>query len=458
MKVRNVVTKSVAVAVAFSLAFSMSAGIKAGAAKKNPKLNKSKLTLETGETFKLKVVKNKNKISKVTWKSTNADVVKVSKKGLVTALSGGDATIKAAFKVKKKKTTLKCKVSVLDNHVLAGGWEVPESPVVTDEVKALVNQFYESSVNGNKSKLTVTPYALLGTQVVNGTGYRVLCRVDLGADETGKEASSYSIVQIFADLSGNFVKEPSKLLAYTDDFASETVAVSGAGASIVGGYTQFDDPTISPENLAAFEKFYSDKNIPFPYKPIARLSYRESTGKREISLVCTRELASSGDNSTDEPVGYFIIKMETNEDTKEHTASSNMIFPISFVDTDYSVCVDKSMAAVDVETQAAWIRAYFIGASSGDTEAVKKIDSLVSYPVTVDGKEVKSADDFKALIAANKPSEDFTLAIRKAVCMQMFANSRGIMLGDGDHNLWLNQDQTDKKLLKITAINGLFSK
>ena len=180
MKVRNVVTKSVAVAVAFSLAFSMSAGIKAGAAKKNPKLNKSKLTLETGETFKLKVVKNKNKISKVTWKSTNADVAKVSKKGLVTALTGGDATIKAAFKVKKKKTTLKCKVSVLDNHVLAGGWEVPESPVVTDEVKALVNQFYESSVKGNKSKLTVTPYALLGTQVVNGTGYRVLCRVDLG--------------------------------------------------------------------------------------------------------------------------------------------------------------------------------------------------------------------------------------------------------------------------------------
>ena len=456
MQVRNVVTKTVAVAVAFSMAFSLSAGIKADAAKKNPKLNKSKLTLEVGGTFKLKVVKNKNKISKVTWKSTNAKVAKVSKKGLVKAVAGGKATIKAIFKVKKKKTTLKCKVSVINNPVITGGWEVPESPFVEVRVAELVGQFYTESIKDVPANITITPYALLGTQVVNGTGYRVLCRVDLGADETGKERSSYSIVQVYADRNGEYVAEASKLLAYMDDFASESVALPGEDPSVVGGYTQFDDPTISPENLAAFEKFYSDKNIPFPYKPIARLSHRESTGKKEIVLVCTRELTSSGNVGTDEPTGYFIIKMETDADTKAHTATSNMIFPISFVETDYSVCVEN-MYAVDVETQAAWIRSYFISASSGDTASAEKLDSLMSYPVTVDGKEVASADEFKALLAQNKPSEEFTLALRKTACMQLFANSQGINLGDGDHNIWLKQDPTDKSLLKIASINGMFA-
>ncbi len=457
MQKRNFAAKSVAVAVAFSMAFSMSAGIKADAAKKKPALNQSKLTLEKGETFKLKVVKNKNKISKVTWKSTNADVASVSKKGLVTGQDAGKATIKATFKVKKKKTTLKCKVTVTDNQTLAGGWEVPESPVVSAELADLVKQFYEKGAQSGKGNVSVTPFALLGTQVVNGTGYRVLCRADLGADATGKNRSSYSIVQIYADLSGALVADASKLLAYTDDFASETIAVSGSSTSIVGEFTQFDDPTIPAEWMDKFEKFYAEKNIPFPYKPVARLAARESTGKYEVSLVCTKGLTSSGNVGTDEKTGYFVIKMDIDKSSDKHTATAGMFYPISFVDTDYSVCIDK-MPAVDVETQAAFIRSFILGAANNDTESISSLATKISYPVTIDGNEVKSPEELMVVFSTGKLSADFVLAIRKTTCMQMFANAQGIMLGDGEHTLWLNQDPADKTQIKITAVNGMFEK
>ena len=69
------------------------------------KLNKSKITLYTGKTYKLKMSGTK---SKVTWKSSDKSVAKVDKNGKVTAKKVGKATITAT--VNKKK--YKCKVTV----------------------------------------------------------------------------------------------------------------------------------------------------------------------------------------------------------------------------------------------------------------------------------------------------------------------------------------------------------
>ena len=456
MQRRKVAAKSVAVALAFSMAFSMSAGIKADAAKKKaPKLDPSSLTLEKGQTSKIKVVKNKNKISKVTWTSTKPKVASVTTKGVVKAKAVGKATIKAAFKVNKKKTTLKCKVTVTNTPSLAGGWEVPESPVVSAELAALVKQFYDATAKDGLYPMTVTPYALLGTQVVNGTGYRVLCRADF-KDQSGKSVSSYSIVQIYADLSGALVVDASKVIAYMDDFASELVAVSGSSVGIVGGFTQFDDPTIPAENLEAYKKFFTDNNISFPYKPVARLSHRESTGKREVAIVCTHELTSSGNVNTNENIGYFILKMDIDSTTEKHVKVSSLIWPISFIETEYSVCVE-GIPAVDVETQAAWIRSYIIDAFAGDSAAIENLAQKISYPVTVDGNPM-SKEEFLATLVTRKISPDFAIALGKDVTMQMSASYQGINLGDGDHNIWLNQDQTDKTKLVITSINGIFAK
>lgn len=71
------------------------------------KLNKKKVTISVGKTYKLKV-KNKGK-KKVTWKSSKKSVASVTKKGKIKAKKTGKATITA--KVGKKK--FKCKVTVV---------------------------------------------------------------------------------------------------------------------------------------------------------------------------------------------------------------------------------------------------------------------------------------------------------------------------------------------------------
>lgn len=86
------------------------------AKKSKTKLNKKKITLTVGKTYKLKV-KKKPAGKKVKWKSSNKKVATVSKKGKVKAKKKGKATITA--KIGKKK--YKCKVTV----------KAKKSPVVT---------------------------------------------------------------------------------------------------------------------------------------------------------------------------------------------------------------------------------------------------------------------------------------------------------------------------------------
>lgn len=75
-------------------------------AKKVVKLNKSKLTLQTGKTSKLKL---KNTKKKVKWSSKNKKVARVSRKGVVKAVSVGKTTITA----KSGKKKYSCKVTVI---------------------------------------------------------------------------------------------------------------------------------------------------------------------------------------------------------------------------------------------------------------------------------------------------------------------------------------------------------
>lgn len=104
------------------------------------KLNKSKIVLEIGSTYCLKV---KNTTSKVKWSSGNKKVVKV-KNGCLTPVAVGTAKVTA--KVNGKKYT--CKVTVID---YAG---------MSNEQKAVVS--YALKYVGNK-------YRYGGSSLTNGT-------------------------------------------------------------------------------------------------------------------------------------------------------------------------------------------------------------------------------------------------------------------------------------------------
>ena len=90
------------------MAFAVSGSPESMAAKKSKKvkLNKSKLTLRVGDTFKLKLKNNKKK---VTWSSSKKKVATVDKKGKVKAVKKGSAKITA--KVAKKKYVCNVKVN-----------------------------------------------------------------------------------------------------------------------------------------------------------------------------------------------------------------------------------------------------------------------------------------------------------------------------------------------------------
>lgn len=80
---------------------------------------------------------------------------------------------------------------------LAGGWSVAEDPAISDEINQIFWQAMDSYQTGTIT-IAYTPVAVLGTQVVAGTNYAVLCK----ASEINK-GRSWVIVYLYRDLEGN---------------------------------------------------------------------------------------------------------------------------------------------------------------------------------------------------------------------------------------------------------------
>ena len=84
-----------------------------------------------------------------------------------------------------------------ETGMLAGGWEITEDQTVTDEINNIFWQAMDSYQTGTIT-ISYTPVAVLGTQVVAGTNYAVLCR----ASEINK-GRTWVIVYLYRDLEGN---------------------------------------------------------------------------------------------------------------------------------------------------------------------------------------------------------------------------------------------------------------
>ena len=120
---RRVFSIVLAMVLCFSLVFSIGAATKI-------KLNSKKVTLVTGQTFKL-IISGK-KIKKKTFKSTNKKVATVSKKGKITAKATGSCKIKVTVKYGKKKVKkLSCKVTVVAKTVPKKTEQPTKKPVET---------------------------------------------------------------------------------------------------------------------------------------------------------------------------------------------------------------------------------------------------------------------------------------------------------------------------------------
>lgn len=85
------------------------------------------------------------------------------------------------------------KVYVSD-EVLDGGWSAPETPALTEEAKTAL----ENAVSG-LAGAAYKPVALLGTQVVAGTNYCLLCEVTPVVENP---EAKYAVVYVSEDLEG----------------------------------------------------------------------------------------------------------------------------------------------------------------------------------------------------------------------------------------------------------------
>lgn len=105
-----------------------------------PKLNKTKLTIYVGDTYKLKL---KNNSAKVTWSTSKKKVATVSSKGKVTAKKAGKATIKA----KANKKTYSCKVTVKNRTLNATEVDLEVGDVYQLKLKSATVKNWRSSDN-----------------------------------------------------------------------------------------------------------------------------------------------------------------------------------------------------------------------------------------------------------------------------------------------------------------------
>ena len=137
---------------------------------------------------------------------------------------------------------------------LVGAWEKAESPVVTDELKDLVERAQKDLTGAS-----YVPVAYLATQIVAGRNHAVLCRV---TRITSDPAETYAVVVLYEDTEGNVT------ISDVQDFGVETYLYDG---DLTGGWTQPDTPEITEEAGTAFKKAmegFTGVN----YVPVALLS------------------------------------------------------------------------------------------------------------------------------------------------------------------------------------------
>ena len=84
-----------------------------------------------------------------------------------------------------------------EGNVLAGGWQIPETPEMTEEAQAAFEKACETLTGG-----VYTPVALLATQVVAGMNYSILCSAEPSTSVENPE-TWYTIIHVYADLDGN---------------------------------------------------------------------------------------------------------------------------------------------------------------------------------------------------------------------------------------------------------------
>ena len=143
--------------------------------------------------------------------------------------------------------------------IIAGAWEEADSPVVTEELQAKFDKALEGLTGAN-----YTPVAYLGSQIVSGHNYLLLCRV---APVVANPVETYAVVQVYEDAEGNLQ------LVDTSDFGVETYL---GGENLAGGWSEPETVELTDDILEAYEK--AQENSDADYTPLAVIGQQVVAG------------------------------------------------------------------------------------------------------------------------------------------------------------------------------------
>ena len=172
---------------------------------------------------------------------------------------------------------------------LMGGWEAAEDPAVTEEIQALLDKATEGLLGA-----TYEPIALLGTQVVAGTNYCILCKTTVVYPDA---KPFYTLVYLYEDLEGSV--ETTAIVGLdiaelsapaTEEQAGEeeteteeaAEAAPGLGGAL-GGWQANEDYSISEDLAAVFEKA-TEGLLGVAYTPVADLAAQIVAGTNHCIL------------------------------------------------------------------------------------------------------------------------------------------------------------------------------
>lgn len=150
---------------------------------------------------------------------------------------------------------------------IVGGWSSPDSVKVTDEAASALKKATEKLAGG-----TYEPIALLGTQVVAGTNYRLLCTFTPATE--GADAS-YTIVTVYEDLEGN---------AEITEILNSDAKVNVTAEVIDGGWVAPETPDVTEEAGTALQAAVSQM-VGAQYNPLALMGTQVVAGTN-YCLLC----------------------------------------------------------------------------------------------------------------------------------------------------------------------------
>ena len=177
------------------------------------KLNKTKANIDIEDHIKLKV---KNTKKKVTWKSSDASIARVSKKGNVYALKPGTCTITA--KVGKKSFT--CNITVIDSVA-----ELLDSSASIGNITAPISskwEFQESASDEQRFMYSIDKNTYKALSILSTPMDENICTEINATEESFANAHQISINEFKEEFS---VKEVTSEIISTDSgFIGKMVA------------------------------------------------------------------------------------------------------------------------------------------------------------------------------------------------------------------------------------------